>query len=380
MSMHDPAAESMDSDPIIDIGKGEPSFHTPFHIKKAAHTAIDENFTKYTPQPGIPELREAIARKFKTENGIDTTPENIVVSCGGKHSVENAIRAVVKPSDEVIITRPYWFAYPEQVRLSGGVPVFVDVLEEDGFVPDRDRIRAALTERTKLLILNTPSNPTTAVYPRDVLMEIAKIACESDLTILSDEVYEKLVFDGNTHVSIASLDTETANRTITVNSVSKTHAMTGWRIGYASFPGDLAQRVVEIQQVSTSAPCAVSQKAALAAFTGDQSHISVWNEVYNERRAFLLGRLAEIPFFEALPPAGTFYSFVHIGSLLGRVIRGRRIETSGDFADLVMTEARVKVVSGESFGSQDYIRVSFAVKLEAIKEGLARIDQLLHEC
>lgn len=369
----------LSSESIIDIGKGEPSFNTPFHVKKAAHTAIDRNFTKYTPQPGIAELREAISGKFKTENGIQISPDNVVVSCGGKHSVENAVRAVVEPGDEVIVTKPYWFAYPAQIRLAGGVPVFVEVREDDGFVPDPDRIRSSISPRTKLLVLNTPSNPTAAVYTREILQEIAQIACEHDLTILSDEVYERLIYDGNVHVSIASLDDDTAARTITVNSVSKTHAMTGWRIGYAALPGELAQRVIEIQQVGTSAPSAVSQKAALAAMTGDQSHISVWRDVYTERRRWLLERLPEIPALTALAPAGTFYLFVNISKAIGRTIRGVEIENSKDFSDLLLEQAGVRVVSGEPFGANEHIRLSFAVKLDGIKEGLARIEKILSE-
>lgn len=362
---------------VVDIGKGEPSFHTPDHIKQAAYRAIEENFTKYTPQPGIPELREAIADKFRKENGIPVSPEEVVVSCGGKHSVDNAIRAIVEPGDEVILLTPHWFPNPEQVRLCGGRSVFVETRQEDGYLPDLDLIRSAVSPRTRLLIVNSPNNPTGTVYPRETIEAIGRLAAAHDFLILSDEVYEAIVFEGHFHVSIASLGEEIAQRTLTVNSVSKTHAMTGWRIGYAALPGNLSRRVVEIQQVSTSAPSAISQRAALAALTQDQSHVAAWREAYAERRAYVLGRIGETKPLSAFPPQGTFYCFVSIADLIGESILGRKIENGTDFANLLLEKVRVRLLSGEPFGSKDHVRVSFAVEMEALREGFDRIAELL---
>lgn len=357
---------------IIDIGKGEPDFQTPGHIKKAGHAAIDEDFTKYTPQPGIPELRAAIARKFAEENGIEASPAQIVVSCGGKHAVDNAVRCLTQPGDEVIVVTPYWFAYPEQVRLCGGVPVFVETRGEHGYLPDAAKVRAAITPRTRLIIINSPNNPTGAVYPRALLEELAQIAIENDVMVLSDEVYEKILFDGARHVSIASLGAGIASRTVTVNSVSKTHAMTGWRIGYALLPGDLAQRVTSIQTVTTSAPSAISQRAALAAFTGSQDHILQMVSAYAERRRFTLEQIGCIPQFSTVAPAGTFYYFIDIARLIGQTVSGRKVHNADVFVQLLRECAGVNVVSGVPFGAPRYIRVSFAVGLDALREGFKR--------
>lgn len=364
---------------LVDIGKGEPDFHTPEYVKRAAHTAIDENFTKYTPQPGIPELRTAIARKVKEENSIEASPGQVVVSCGGKHAVDNAVRCLVRPGDEVLIITPHWFAYVEQINLCGGTPVYVPARPENGYVPDAAEVRAAITARTRLLILNSPNNPTGAVYPGTLLEALARTAIEHDFTVLSDEVYEKIVFDGARHVSIASLNADIAARTITVNSVSKTHAMTGWRIGYAVLPEKLADRVSAIQSVSTSAPSAVSQRAALAALTGDQSHVAAMTRAYAERRGFVLEQVKQIPSLSVVPPAGTFYSFVDIGGLIGHTVSGKEVCDANAFTAALREEAGVSVVSGSGFGAPRHIRISFAVSLDALKEGFARLKAFVLE-
>jgi aspartate aminotransferase len=369
----------MTKSPIVDIGKGEPDFHTPDHIKQAAHDAIDANFTKYTPQPGIEPLREAAAQKFERENGIRVAPADIVVSCGGKHSVEQAIRATIGHGDEVIIPTPHWFAYPEQVRLAGGTPVLVPLDASAGYALDVDAITRAITPRTKMVVINTPCNPTGAVYSHNQLAELAALAVKHNLLVLSDEVYEKLIYNGATHVSIASIDADIADKTITVNSVSKTHAMTGWRIGYAALPNGLAKRVTDIQKNSTSAPCAVSQRAALAALTGSQKHIVQMVASYTQRRNLLLDLLKEIPQFHSTTPAGTFYCFVCIEKCIGCSIAGRAIQSADDFASLLRDVAGVSVVSATEFGSRKHIRLSFAVSEGAIREGIARIKELLDE-
>ena len=362
---------------LVDIGKGEPDFHTPEHVKEAAYAAIAENFTKYTPQPGIRELREAIAHKFASENGIRVAPEQIVVSCGGKHCVDNAIRCIVEPGDQVIVMTPHWFAYPQQVRWAGGTPVLVPAREAEGFLPEVEAIEAAITPATRAIVLNSPCNPTGAVYPRKLLERIARLAVEGDLTVIADEVYENIVFDGAEHISIASLDEAIAARTVTVNSVSKTHAMTGWRIGYAALPAALAERVIALQSVSTSAPSAVGQRAALVALTGDQAHVAAMTAAYAERRNLVLERIARIPQLSTTRPMGTFYCFVNIGALIGRIVYGETIRDADDFVKVVREGAGVSVVSGTTFGSDLHIRVSFAVHQEALEEGFNRIEELL---
>lgn len=362
---------------ILDIGKGEPDFPTPAHVKQAAHEAINADFTKYTPQPGIPELRRAVARKFATENGIVVDPEQVVISCGGKHSVEQAIRCLVRPDDEVLIVTPHWFAYPEQVTFAGGRPVLVPADESDDFLPDPRTVRKAISAKTHLLILNSPNNPTGAVYPRGLLEELAQIAMEHNLFVLSDEVYEKVLFEGAKHVSIASLGADIAARTITVNSVSKTHAMTGWRIGYAALPGDLARRVIALQRVSTSAPSSVSQRAALAALTAGQQHVKAMAAAYTERRRRTLERLAGIPSFSTVPPRGTFYCFVNIDGMLDRSICGARIDGADAFVRVLRELAGVQIISGAEFGSDRHIRISFAAALNVLDEAFDRIEEML---
>jgi aspartate aminotransferase len=362
---------------LVDIAKGEPDFHTPDFIKRAAREAIEANFTKYTPQPGIPELREAAARKLRTENGIDAAPEDIVITCGGKHAVEMSIRCLIAPGDEAIMITPHWFAYPGQVRMAGGTAILVAARETDGFVPNVEAVSDAITSRTRLIILNSPANPTGAVYPRRFLEAVAALAVGNDLHVLSDEVYEKVLFNGAQHASIASLGGGIAERTVTVNSVSKTHAMTGWRIGYGLLPGGLAKRVIGIQELSTSAPCAVSQRAALAALTGGQSHVAAMTDAYAVRREFLCDRIAAIPGLDAVPPRGTFYCLVSIRGLKGHSFGGSTVNNADDFARVAEEVAGVRVLSGVPFGAPEHIRVSFAVSSHAIEEGMARLERLI---
>lgn len=361
---------------FIDIAKGEPDFDTPPHIKQAGCDAINTNFTKYTPQPGIPELREAAAVKFRSENGLDARAEDIVVSCGGKHSVEQSIRAILRPGDECVFFTPHWFAYPDQVKLAGATPVMVTVHEDDGFAPRIENIEAAITPQTRLLIVNTPANPTGAVYSRALLEDIAALAVQHDFYILADEVYEHIIFDGARHISIGSLNSEIARRTITVNSVSKTHAMTGWRIGYAHLPEGLAERVTAIQQVSTSAPCAISQRAALVALTGDQSHIGAMLRAYTERRAALLHWVYGIDGLSMFPPQGAFYAMINMSGIIGRSVGGHTIHNA-DGLVRAAADVNLRVLSGAPFGVPNHLRVSFAVSLDAINAGMGRLARLL---
>ncbi|MBI4556950.1 MAG: pyridoxal phosphate-dependent aminotransferase [Candidatus Hydrogenedentes bacterium] len=365
--------------PMVDIARGEPDFPTPAHIKAAGIAAINDDFTKYTPQAGIPELRRAIARKLESENGVSVSPDQVVVSCGGKHAVDNAIRALVRGGNEAIVISPYWFAYTKQVKLAGGKPILVKAHESLGFLPDPKDIVSAITPKTRLLILNSPNNPTGAVYSRALLQELADIAVSNRLIVISDEVYEHMVFDGAEHVSIASLNVEIASRTVTVNSVSKTHAMTGWRIGYAAYPGNLAVDVVAIQNVTTSAPGAISQRAALTALTADASHIRTMTTAYAERRRFVLERIGRLPGLSAVPPAGAFYCFVNIEPWIRRQAGGSIIRSADDFAAVALQAAGVRVLSGVEFGAPSHIRLSFAVGMAALEEGLNRLEKWLKE-
>ena len=364
---------------LINIARGEPDFPTPDHVKQAACEAIAENFTRYTQAPGIPELREAIASKLESENGIRTATEQVVVSCGAKFSVENAVRCSVGPGDEAILISPHWEAYPGQIKLAGARPVFVTTAAGSGYQPDPNAVRSAVTSRTRLLILNSPTNPSGAVYSRSLIETLAEIALEHKLTVISDEVYEMVTFDDARHVSIASLSDEVAARCVTVNSMSKTHAMTGWRIGYAALPVDLAKRVIALQSLTTSAPSSISQKAALAALTGDQSHVKCMVNAYAERRTFVLDRLDRMPFLSTYAPLGTFYCFVDISTLVGHSLRGRPIDDARSLSRLIRDEAGVRVIAGNDFGSDRHLRISFSNSLEDLQEGLERIEALFQK-
>jgi aspartate aminotransferase len=362
---------------IVDLSVGQPDFPTPDAIKAAGKRAIDENYTRYTPQPGFQDLREAIVRKFERENGFRVSPEQVVVSCGAKHSLFNAIHLIVRPGDEVIVLTPHWYAYPIQVRHAGGRPVLVATRQEDGFQPRIDAVRAAVTPATRGMILNTPCNPTGAVYDRQRLSALAELAVEHDLWVISDEVYETIVFDGSRHVSIASLGEPIARRTITVNSVSKTHSMTGWRIGYAAMPAQIAAAATELQSFSTSGPCAISQRAALAALTEEPAHVEAMRLEYANRRRYVLQRLVALPELRFSMPQGTFYLFLNISAFCGRSLAGRTINGSEDFAKVLLETAGVKVIPGLSFGSDQHVRLSFATSMETIDEGMNRIERLI---
>ena len=365
------------SEVIIDLGAGQPDFPTPDHIKQAGHQAIEENYTRYTPQPGFDDLRKAVARKFTEENNLPVDPQQVVVSCGAKHSLFQIIKCLVEPGGEVIILSPYWYAYPIQVKLAGGVPVIVQTRGQQRFHPEMAAIRAAVSDATKAVIINSPCNPTGAVYGRELLGELADLALQRDLTLIADEVYERILFDGAQHVSIGSLGAEIAARTITVNSVSKTHCMTGWRIGYAAMPVELAEAVTTMQSYTTSGPCAIAQRAALAALTEDSSHVEEMVAQYARRREYLLERLARMGMLRCTPPEGTFYLFVDVSALLGRQIAGRRIHDGEDVAGMLLEEAGVGVIPTVGFGAEDHIRLSFAASMDVLEEGMDRIERAI---
>src|SRR5712671_951512 len=356
-------AEGID---VCSFGAGEPDFDTPEHIKQACVAALEAGFTKYTPSAGLPELRQAIAEKLEADNQITYRPSQIVVSSGAKHSCYNAILATCQPGDEVVIPSPYWVSYPDMVRLAGAEPVIVQTTERNGWKMRASDFENAMTPRTKMVILNSPGNPTGAVYTREELEGIVEVAAEEDIYILSDEIYEKLVYDDTRHVSIASLSPEAMDLTITVNGFSKAYAMTGWRLGYLGAPEAIAKAIDAIQSHSTSNPCSFAQKGALAALKGDQQPVSDMRDEFDMRRNYMVNRLAAIPRISVVKPEGAFYVLVNIGQL------GL---SSTNFADRLLSKHHVAVVPGIAFGNDQTVRLSYATSLDVIKKGIDRFEE-----
>jgi aspartate aminotransferase len=355
-------AEGID---VCGFGAGEPDFDTPEHIKQACIAALEAGFTKYTPSAGLPELRQAIAEKLEADNQISYRPSQIVVSSGAKHSCYNAILATCQPGDEVLIPSPYWVSYPDMVRLAGAEPVIVQTTERNGWKMRASDFENAMTPRTKMLILNSPGNPTGAVYTREELEGIVEVAAEEDIYILSDEIYEKLVYDDAKHVSVASLSPEAYGLTITVNGFSKAYAMTGWRLGYMAAPEAVAKAVDNIQSHSTSNPCSFAQKGAVAALKGDQQTLADMRDEFSMRRDYMYDRITKIPNITAVKPQGAFYILVNI-SQLGL--------SSQNFADRLLSKANVAVVPGAAFGDDRTVRLSYATSIDVIKKGLDRFQ------
>lgn len=356
-------AEGVD---VCGFGAGEPDMDTPEHIKAAAIEALQAGFTKYTPSSGLPELRQAISEKFKNDNGLDYKPSQIVVSNGAKQSCSNAIAAVCDVGDEVIIPAPFWLSYPEMARLVGAEPVIVQTTAENDWKITAEQFENAMTPRTKMIIINSPGNPTGSVYTKEELRAISEVAAEEDIYILSDEIYEKLTYDGAEHVSIGSLTPEAYDLTITVNGFSKAYSMTGWRIGYLGAPEAIAKAIDSMQSHSTSGPCSFSQKGALAALKGDQQCVTDMREEFNIRREYMFDRISNIPGLKAVKPQGAFYILVDISSY------GLK---SQNFADRLLSKANVALVPGIAFGDDQTVRLSYATSLDIIKTGLDRIEE-----
>jgi aspartate aminotransferase len=363
----DSKAKAMKSEGIdvCGFGAGEPDFDTPDHIKAAAIAALEAGFTKYTPSGGLPELRQAIAEKLEADNQLKYRPSQIVVSSGAKHSCYNAILATCQAGDEVLIPAPYWVSYPDMVRLAGAEPVIVPTTERNSWKMRAADFENAMTPRTKMLILNTPGNPTGAVYTREELEAIVEVAAEEDIYILSDEIYEKLVYDEAQHVSIASLSQEAYDLTITVNGFSKAYAMTGWRLGYMAASEAVAKAVDNIQSHSTSHPCSFAQKGAVAALKGDQQPLIDMRDEFSMRRNYMYDRVTKIPNITTVKPEGAFYVLVNI-SQLGL--------SSQNFADRLLSKANVAVIPGIAFGDDRTIRLSYATSIDIIKKGLDRFQ------
>lgn len=351
---------------VCSFGAGEPDFDTPDFIKEAAVRALAEGKTRYTAAEGLLELREAIAAKLLVDNNLEYTPQEITVNCGAKHSCFNAVLAVCDPGDEVIIPSPYWTSYPEMVRLAGAEPVFVETKQENGWKMTPEEFEGAMTPRTKMVILNSPSNPTGAVYTREELEKIAEIALSEDIIILSDEIYEKLIYVGQEHVSIASLSKEVRDLTIVVNGFSKPYAMTGWRIGYTAAPKPIADAMNNIQSHTTSAPTTFAQWGALAALTGDQQVVTDMREEFDVRRQYMYERLQKINNVSTIEPLGAFYFLVNISQTGIKSI---------NFAEKLLSRQQVAVVPGLAFGNDQTVRLSYACGLDVIKAGLDRFEQ-----
>jgi aspartate aminotransferase len=355
-------AEGID---VCGFGAGEPDSDTPEHIKRAAIEALEAGFTKYTPSAGIPELRQAIADKLAADNGLNYRAAQVVVSNGAKHACYNAILATCQPGDEVIIPAPYWVSYPDMVRLVGAEPVIVPTSERNSWKMRPEDFENAMTPRTKMLIMNSPGNPTGSVYTREELEAIVNVAAEEDIYILSDEIYEKLVYDDAKHVSIGSLSQEAYDLTITINGFSKSYAMTGWRLGYLAAPDQIARAVDSIQSHTSSNPSSFSQYGALAALKGDQQPLADMREEFDMRRNYMFDRLSKISNITAIKPQGAFYVLVNI-SQLGL--------NSQNFADRLLSKANVAVVPGAAFGDDRTIRFSYATSIDVIKKGLDRFQ------
>jgi aspartate aminotransferase len=357
---------------VVNFGVGEPDFDTPENIKEAAIKAIRDGFTKYTPVGGIDALKDAIIEKFRKDNGLEYMREEIIVSCGAKHSLYNIAQALYDPGDEVIIPSPYWVSYPDQVILNDARPVIVKTYESDAFMLKPEALEAGITKKTKAIILNSPSNPTGRTYDRKTLERIAEVVLRHDLYVISDEIYEKLVYDGAEHMSIASLGNEIRKRSIVVNGLSKSHAMTGWRVGFTAGPKEIIRAMTNIQSQSTSNPNSIAQKAGIEALTGPQTFVQTMRSEFDRRRRFLVSELNAIADVSCITPTGAFYAFPNISGLFGKV-DGKPVFSSSDLALFLLEDAGVALVPGDAFGDDNYIRLSYATSMENLRKGVERI-------
>ena len=364
---------------VVGFGAGEPDYNTPDNINQAAIYAINAGFTKYTPASGTANLKEAICKKFKEFNNISYNQNQIVASNGGKHSLTNVFQAIINPDDEVIIISPFWLSYPEIVKLAGGKPVYVETKKDNNFKITPKQLSDACTNKTKALILNSPSNPTGIIYTKEELEALASIIIEKDIYVVADEMYEHLVYNGLEHVSIASLNDEIYKRTITCSGVSKSYSMTGWRIGYTGSSVELAKVIGSIQSHQTSNPNSIAQVAATEAINGPQDAVFNMRKEFNERRKYLFNRIKDMPYVNSTEPQGAFYVFVDCNEVLEKTYKEEKITTTSKLADILINDYNVAVVPCIDFGAPDYIRLSYSISIEEIKKGMDRIESFLTE-
>ena len=360
---------------IAGFGAGEPDFDTPTHIKKAAIDAILDGFTKYTPVSGIDPLKDAIIEKFKRDNDLEYKRDEVVVTCGGKQGLYNLFQAAFQEGDEVIIPSPYWVSYPPMVELAGAKPVFVETHEEEDYQLTPEMLKSHLTSKTKAIILNYPSNPAGSIYYQENLEKIGKIAVENNIYLVSDEIYDKIVYDGYVHKSIASFGQPIKEMTIITHAVSKTYSMTGWRIGFAAGPREIIQAMINIQSQSTSNATSISQYAALAALKGPQDFIASMVETFKKRRDILVSGLRAIEGITCFNPKGTFYVFPSFASVIGRTYKGKKVTSISAFTEILLEDFHVAVVPGNEFGKEGYLRLSFATSQDVIEKGIERIKR-----
>ncbi|MCK5540324.1 MAG: pyridoxal phosphate-dependent aminotransferase [Deltaproteobacteria bacterium] len=367
-------AEGVD---VVNFGAGEPDFDTPENIKEAGIKAIRDGFTNYTAVPGIPQLRQAIAAKLKRENRLDYKENEIVVSCGGKHSFYNLAQALLDPGDEVIVPAPYWVSYPPMVSLAGGIPIILETSEDESFKLSPERLQAAITKKTRAVIINSPSNPTGAAYSWDELKALAEVVVKNDILLISDEIYEHITYDGFEPRSPAEISPTVKDHCIILNGVSKSYSMTGWRIGFTAGPATLIAAMTKIQSQSTSNPTSISQMAAIEAYNGPQDYVKNVLVDFTKRRAYIIKALSEIPGISCFNPQGAFYAFPSVKGLLGKTYNGREIDSSLTLCDLLLDEAKIAAVPGEAFGAPGYLRLSYATSMENIIKGINRLKEFV---
>lgn len=362
---------------VVGFGAGEPDFNTPDNVCEVAIKAINNGFTKYTDASGTQDLKEAICKKFKDFNKLDYSPNQIVISNGGKHSLSNIFDAILNPGDEVIIPSPYWLSYPEMVKLSDGVPVIIKGTKEQGYKVTAQQIQNAITSNTKAFVLNTPSNPTGMVYSEAELREIADVVVKNDIYVVSDEMYEYLIYGDEKHISIASFNEEIYKRTITCSGLSKSYAMTGWRIGYTGSSVEIAKLMSAVQSHATSNANSIAQKAATEALNGPQDAVEKMREEFDKRRAYMYQRISKMPYLSCIEPKGAFYVFIDSSQTLDKYYKGEKIGTTDQLAKILISDYEVAVIPCEDFGFDDHIRLSYAISLEQIEKGLNRIEEFV---
>lgn len=364
---------------VISFAAGEPDFDTPKNIKEEAISAIKQGFTHYTVNSGIIELKEAVIGKLKKDNKVEYKPAEIIISNGAKQCLFNAILTVCNPEDEVLLPTPCWVSYTEQIKFAQAVPIFINTYQEDAFKLSAAQVEEKISSKTKLLILNSPNNPTGALYEVEELKKIAQLLVKYDIYCISDEIYEKLIYDEAEHFTIASLSNEVKAKTIIINGVSKSYAMTGWRIGYAAGPEDIISGMGKIQEHSTSNPNSIAQKASVEALNGRQETIEEMRREFDERRKYMVEKLNKIKGVSCLKPSGAFYAFPNVSKILEKGVKynGKRIINSFDLADFILKEAEVALIPGSAFEAEGYLRLSYATSMEDVKEGLDRIENIL---